>query len=153
MRIVIAFMLYVGLLLAMPACNAQPKGMLNLNSKGIAIQGYDPVAYFTKSAPTKGNPQISAKHDGAIYLFASTTHRDTFLVNPEKYVPAYGGYCAYGVAKGYTVKIDPASWAVENGVLYLNYDKKVQNDWNKERKMYISDANKQWVKMVSSKKQ
>src|SRR5579872_7514687 len=78
---------------------AQTKTLLNLDKTGVAIQGYDPVAFFTDHKPVKGKPEIPAQHDGAVYYFASKEHRDLFKKDPSKYEPVFGGYCAYGVSK------------------------------------------------------
>jgi YHS domain-containing protein len=116
------------------------------SNKAGAIKGYDPVAYFTQSQPVKGNAKITYAWHGATWHFVNEENKATFTKNPEQYAPQYGGYCAYGVAKGYNVKIEPDAWAIENGKLYLNYDQSVQKDWNKDRKGYIEEANKNWVK-------
>lgn len=119
-------------------------GSLNLNSSGVAIQGYDPVAYFDENAPVKGQAQYSAQHDGATYWFSSEANRDKFAASPAKYVPAYGGYCAYGVAQGAKVPIDPEAFKVVDGTLYLNINKNVQKTWEKDIPGYIETADKNW---------
>ena len=111
----------------------QPKG-------GVAIHGYDPVAYFTMGKPTKGVAQYALKWQGATWHFASAKHRDLFKANPEKYAPQFGGYCAYGLALGGVVPTKPDVWAVHNGKLYLNVHKKVQGFWNKDRDGFIRKA-------------
>jgi YHS domain-containing protein len=112
--------------------------------KGIAIKGYDPVAYFTDKRPVPGKPEFSVDWKGAKWLFASAEHRDAFLKGPEKYAPQYGGYCAYGVSQGYAVKIEPDAWTVVDGKLYLNYDKSIQKTWEKDIPGSIAEANKKW---------
>jgi YHS domain-containing protein len=102
---------------------------LNTDKSGVAVSGYDPVAYFSQTTALKGSAQITATHGGATYYFSSTANRDTFLANPDKYAPVYGGYCAYGVAKGHKVSIDPEAFRVVDGKLYLNHDKSVQEKW------------------------
>jgi len=111
---------------------------------GLAIKGYDPVAYFTDRKPVAGKPEFSHDWMGAKWLFASAEHRDAFAKEPEKYAPQYGGYCAYGVAQGYAVKIEPDAWTVVDGKLYLNYDKGVQKTWEKDIPGYIAEADKKW---------
>ena len=89
----------------------------------VAIKGYDPVAYFTKSRAVKGSDEISSDWLGATWLFSSTEHRDLFAASPIQYAPQYGGLCADGVAYGNTTtNIDPESWRVIDGKLYLHYD-------------------------------
>lgn len=112
--------------------------------KGIAIKGYDAVAYFTDRKPVPGKPEFSVDWMGAKWLFASAEHRDAFAQSPEKYAPQYGGYCAYGVSQGYAVKIEPDAWTVVDGKLYLNYDKSVQRTWEQDIPGYIAEANKKW---------
>ena len=94
---------------------------VNQSSDGVAVEGYDPVAYFTDSKPVKGSSQYTYRWQGAIWHFASAQHRDAFAKSPESYAPQYGGYCAYGVSQGHTAPVDPAAWKIINGKLYLNY--------------------------------
>src|SRR5258707_13807899 len=91
--------------LALPAF-AQTKTLLNLDKAGVAIQGYDPVAFFTDNKPVKGKPEFPARHNGALYYFASKEHRELFNGDPAIYEPAFGVYCAYGPSKGKLVEID-----------------------------------------------
>jgi YHS domain-containing protein len=112
--------------------------------KGLAIKGYDPVAYFTDKKPVEGKPEFAYDWMGAKWLFASAEHRDAFAKEPAKYAPQYGGYCAYGVSQGYAVKIEPDVWTVLDGKLYLNYDKGVQTTWEKDIPGYIATADKKW---------
>src|SRR5688572_6266590 len=100
--------------------------------RGGAIRGYDPVGYFTAGRPVKGSPQFSHQWRGATWHFASAENRDRFAAAPEKFAPQYGGYCAYGVAQGYAVSIDPAAWTIVDGKLYLNYSLSVRENWNKD---------------------
>ena len=91
---------------------------------GIAIKGYDPVAYFTKGRAIKGSEKFALTWMGAPWHFANARHRDLFAAEPIKYAPQFGGYCADGVAYGQsTANIDPEAWRIINGKLYLNYDK------------------------------
>lgn len=110
------------------------------STKAGAIRGYDPVAYFTDHRPVKGADSLVFSWKGATWHFSNREHLMLFQKNPEQYAPQYGGYCAYGWAKGYAVKTEADAWAVENGKLYLNYDAKVQRDWDKDRKGYIRQA-------------
>ena len=109
-----------------------------------AIRGYDPVAYFTQARPVKGSPQFTHRWNGATWRFASAENRDRFAAAPHEYAPQYGGYCAYGVASGYAVKIEPEAWSVVDGKLYLNYDRNVQADWKKDVPGYIRKADANW---------
>lgn len=114
------------------------------STKAGAIKGYDPVAYFIQKQPIKGQSSITYEWNGATWHFANIKNMEVFKQNPEQYAPQYGGYCAYGLAKNYKVKIEPDCWSIENGKLYLNYDKSVQKDWDKDRANYIIKADKNW---------
>ena len=117
-------------------------------SWGAAIRGYDPVAYFTEAKPAKGTSQYTHEWKGATWRFASAKNRDAFAAAPEKYAPQYGGYCAYGVAGGYTVSTVPEAWSVVEGKLYLNYSLGVQRDWQKDPAAYIRKADANWPKAL-----
>ena len=111
---------------------------------GKAIRGYDPVAYFTQRKPVKGSAKYTYKWKGATWYFASAANLNRFKANPARWAPQYGGYCAYGVAQGYAVKIEVDQWAIVNGKLYLNYSRSVQSSWKKDIPGYIKEANKRW---------
>ena len=109
-----------------------------------AIKGYDPVAYFLEGKPVKGGGAYTFDYNGATWHFSSEKNLKLFRENPEKYVPQYGGYCAYGVASGYKVKIEPEAWGIIDDKLYLKYDLRTQKAWNKDREAFISKANANW---------
>lgn len=113
-----------------------------------AIRGYDPVAYFTEGKPVKGKAEFTHRWKGATWRFASAANRDRFAAAPEKYAPQYGGYCAYGVASGYAVKIEPDAWRIVDGKLYLNYDRSVQESWSRDIPGYIGKADANWPKVL-----
>lgn len=108
------------------------------------LGGYDPVAYFTDGKPTRGSGYHVAVYDGVTYAFATAEHKKQFLADPTRYVPAYGGYCAYGVAIGKKFWADPAVWEIVDGTLYLNLDKPIQQEWNKDKPGYITKADSNW---------
>ena len=112
--------------------------------KGVAVGGYDPVAYFIEHKPVMGKGDILYSWKGATWRFASEKNRDAFAANPEKYAPQYGGYCAYAVAKGGTAKGDPQAWTIVGGKLYLNLSPAVQKLWEKDITGYIKAADKKW---------
>jgi YHS domain-containing protein len=138
----------LGVVLALPVL-AQSSAALNLNGDGVAIKGYDPVAYFTMNKPVKGSPSFMAKHDGATYWFANTEDQQAFTAQPAKYVPQYGGYCAYGVAKGAKPDIDPTAFSVVDGKLYLNLSPDVQSRWLKDVPGYIKTADENWKSLAT----
>lgn len=122
-----------------------------IGSPGLAIKGYDPVAYFDQGGPRAGMAKHTLQHAGVQWRFSSAANKAKFEQNPERYMPAYGGYCAYGVAQGYLVKIEPDAWAVRNGKLYLNYSTRVQQTWSKSPDAYINKANVRWPKLIKSR--
>lgn len=117
---------------------------VNVDDNTVAIQGYDPVAYFTVNAPTKGDSQYTANHLGATYWFSSADNQKLFKSNPDKYAPQYGGYCAFGVSKEKKYPIEPDAFAVVDGKLYLNLNKKVQSRWVLNTEELINDADGYW---------
>lgn len=145
--------LFVCLLLATLArpAFAETKALLNLDKSGVAIQGYDPVAFFTDGKPVKGSPQFVGKHDGAVYLFATKEHRDMFAKDPAKYEPTFGGYCAYGVSRGKLVEIDVEAFQIVDGKLLLQYSKGVRDDFNKDAKGNLAKARANWPELVEKK--
>ncbi len=117
---------------------------VNKDGKGIALKGYDVVAYFRQSQPVKGSSQFSFKWMEATWLFSSAANRDQFAADPQRYAPHYGGYCAYAVSQGHTASIDPEAWRIVDGKLYLNYSKGVQRLWEKDTTGYIQKADQNW---------
>jgi YHS domain-containing protein len=111
---------------------------------GIAINGYDPVGYFTDGKPVKGSKAFSFDYGGATFYFASAAHRDAFARDPARYTPQFGGYCAYGTAEGHKAPTEPQAFTVVNGKLYLNYNDRVAGKWRKDTQHYIDKANANW---------
>jgi len=128
------------------------KKQFNLDPSGLAIQGYDPVAYFASGKALEGKKDISLQYQGATYQFANTSDRDAFKANPGKYEPQYGGWCAYAMgAKGEKVAIDPETFKIVDGKLYLFYNKFFNNTlktWNKDESHLRANADKNWMKFV-----
>lgn len=109
-----------------------------------AIDGYDPVAYFTRGLPTPGRSEFTHEWQGAQWRFASAEHRDRFAADPARYAPQFGGYCAYAVSENYTAKTDPQAWSLVDGRLYLNFDAEVAKLWNDTREERIRKAEQNW---------
>jgi YHS domain-containing protein len=126
------------------AAAAYAAGENNLDSAGLALKGYDPVAYFTDRKPLKGKAEFTAQHEGATYRFASAANRDAFAAAPQKYAPQYGGYCAFGVASGYKAPIEPDAWTVVDGKLYLNYNQSVRSRWSSDIPGFVRKAETNW---------
>ncbi len=118
---------------------------LNASSTGLALQGYDPVAYFTEGAPTKGSWKITAVHEDATYRFASEEHKATFEANPEAYLPQYGGYCAFGAAMGFKFDGDPTYWKIVDDELFLNISADIQERWVSDIPGFVAQADENWV--------
>ncbi len=123
---------------------ATPAFATDVTNSTPGISGYDPVAYFTEGKPMKGSGYHVAEYQGVTYAFASNDHKDMFKDNPGKYVPAYGGYCAFGVAVGKKFVSDPETWKVVNGTLYLNLDKDIQSKWLQDVPGYITKSEANW---------
>lgn len=123
---------------------AQRPVHVNADETELAIYGYDPVAYFSEGKPVEGRAEYTAVHDGATWRFASTAHRDRFAADPAAYAPQYGGFCAFGVAGDYKVKVDPTAWRIVEGKLYLNYDARVQRRWVADIPGFIAKAGVNW---------
>ncbi|SNZ21224.1 YHS domain-containing (seleno)protein [Cohaesibacter gelatinilyticus] len=115
---------------------------------GTAIDGTDPVSYFTDGRPIAGKSSITHKWNGATWRFKSKANRDLFAANPKKYAPQYGGYCAWAVSQGYTASTDPDAWTIVDGKLYLNYSKSVRSQWEKDIPGNIKSGNKNWPSVL-----
>lgn len=126
------------------------KKHFNLES-GIAIQGYDPVAYFTKNKAVKGKKEFALSTQGITYYFSSAENKELFRSNPAKYEPEYGGWCAYAMgAKGEKVEVDPETFKIINGKLFLFYNQFFNNtlkDWNKDEVNLHKKADANWLKI------
>lgn len=114
---------------------------------GLAVHGFDVVAYFKQGMPVQGDAKFAAVHKDATYRFATQENRDEFKRNPDKYAPAYGGYCAYGVAVGAKFDGDPRFWKIVDGTLYLNLSTDIQQAWNKDIPGNIKKAEANWPKL------
>ena len=114
---------------------------------GMAIDGTDPVAYFTEGAPVAGDPAITHDWMGATWYFAYAANKAAFVVDSEAHVPQFGGYCAWG-AEGYTASATPEAWSIVDGKLYLNYSRRIQRRWEKEIPGNISRDTANWPKIL-----
>lgn len=120
---------------------------------GLAIQGYDPVAYFTQKKAVKGKSSIATTYDGVIYYFSSNDNKELFKKNPSGYEPQYGGWCAYAMgAKGEKVEVDPETFKIINGKLFLFYNAYFNNtlkSWNKDEANLNRKADANWKKIIN----
>lgn len=133
----------------MTVTNAQQSEIYSTN--GVAINGFDAVAYFTELKPVKGDNTISVEWKNAKWFFANSENAALFKATPEKYAPQYGGYCAFGCSRGYKAKTSPDAWTIDNGKLYLNYDTGVRTLWDKDRANYILKADSNWPRVKETK--
>jgi hypothetical protein len=127
---------------------AKPPVFTEFRSK-LAVDGYDPVAYFRTGAPQKGNPAHTVTWNGATWLFVSAENKAAFEATPQAFSPQYGGYCAWAVSEGYTAKGDPNAWRIVDGKLYLNYNATVQKTWEKDVPGHITKGDKNWPKVLA----
>jgi hypothetical protein len=112
---------------------------------GVAIMGYDPVAYFTEGRAMKGSEEFSYEWLGTPWQFASSKHRELFVGDPQKYAPQYGGYCVGEVAfKGDTINIDPEAWSIIDGKLYLGYGKQFMAEFEARPGEILAKAEANW---------
>jgi hypothetical protein len=142
-RLGTAVVLIISVAAGAPALAAGPD--INATITGLALRGYDPVAYFTDGRPVLGDFTITAQHDGATYRFASEDHKERFLKDPAKYLPEYGGFCAFGTAQGVKVDGDPNVWKIVDNKLYLNLAPAVAKRWEQDVSGNIKTADEKWT--------
>ena len=149
LQILSALVLATGLLFTQACSRASAaSSSINKGSDGVALKGYDAVAYFTEGRPVMGTKEFQHEWQGARWQFSSGVNRDLFAADPGKYAPQYGGYCAFGVSEGHKAKVDPSVWKIVDGKLYLNYDAGVGNEWRKDIPGRITKADKNWPKLM-----
>ncbi|WP_350334938.1 YHS domain-containing (seleno)protein [Coralliovum pocilloporae] len=118
---------------------------LSVNSvDGVALSGYDPVAYFRQGRPAKGKTSYTYRYNGVVWAFENKENRSTFAIDPAAYVPQFGGYSAYDVAKGMLKDANPETWSIIDGRLYLNRDDTIASRWDTARAQKISRAQAYW---------
>ena len=144
-------MITVGIFLAMITAAYSQKHestyFNNLDDKGVIIDGYDPVAFFTDKTPVKGDTQFHYSYQDAIYYFASQAHLDVFKADPEKYKPQFGGWCAYAVSLGRVAPVDVNTFSIVNGRLVIQHNQRAVNGWNKDVQGNLALADKYWPKV------
>ena len=119
------------------------------SNRGVAIDGTDPVAYFTQGKPVSGDKAITHDWMGATWRFSTEENRAAFAADPEAYAPQYGGYCAWAVSEGYTASTTPEAWKIVDGKLYLNYSRRVQRWWERDIPARISAGDKNWPSVLN----
>jgi len=141
--VVFAFLVAAGPARIASAGNA---AVAPINTKdGVAIKGFDPVAYFDSLQPTKGSSHYSLELAGVTYRFSTAENLQRFKSNPNEFAPQYGGYCAYAMSLNRIADIDPARWAIVEGKLYLNNGFVAQSLWSLNKRTNIDSADKNWA--------
>lgn len=133
---------------SVPGATTGQKTLVNVDKDGLAIEGYDPVAYFTDKRPVKGDPRFRLVAGAAVYQFASAEHKAMFDASPEKYEPQYGGYCAYAASIDTISPIDPAFWEIVDGRLILQHNQKAWDAWHKDPGLSLVKADANWPGLV-----
>lgn len=151
MKHIVTFL--IGVILFITSASAQNPAKtnnLNIDGKALALQGYDPVSYFTEKRAVKGKPTIVATHENVKYQFATQENKKLFLGSPASYKPQYGGWCAYAMGSyGEKVEVDPETFKLVDGKLYLFYNRFLNNtldSWNKNEVELKTNADKNWIK-------
>jgi hypothetical protein len=121
----------------------RPVEELNLR-QGVALKGYDPVAYYADGAPAAGDPAITYQWQGATWQFSTAEHREAFKADPARYAPQFGGYCAFAVSRGTTADADPDQWAIVDGKLYVNNNAFAKKLWDQDRPGNIVAGDANW---------
>lgn len=136
-------MITAGLVLALAIGSFAQKAPV-FNKNGVAIGGYDVVAFYDESKPVMGDKNLSYQWQDVNWYFTSLQHLDSFKLSPEKYAPQFGGYCAYGTAEGHKAPIEIDTWTIVNGKLFFNYNKAVQKLWLEDQQGLIKKADEKW---------
>ncbi len=129
------------------AASTSAADTLQYATKNGAIDGFDPVSYFSESRPERGSLDITAEWNGAVWHFTTVEHRDTFLQEPIRYAPQYGGFCALGMAHGGDVPTNPEAWTIWEGKLYRNMIQEVSITWRYNPDKLIERADEKWEAM------
>ncbi|MCK0151887.1 YHS domain protein [Marivita sp. S6314] len=129
------------LLLARPAFAAEPE---IYQEAGIAIDGSDPVGYFTQNGPVAGSPDRSVQYKGATWRFADQSSADAFQANPTAFAPAFGGYCAFAASRGYLAPTTPEAWTIYEDKLYLNANLRARELWLEDIPGNIAKGEANW---------
>lgn len=133
-----------------PTRSGPPPVTANVDNRGVAVHGYDVVAYFdaaTPAVPVKGRAQFAAAYAEGTYLFSSSANLTRFQHSPETYLPQYGGHCAYGMSLGTVDDIDPLAFTVLEGKLYLTLNQSVQQLWAADAARYVKKADGVWFRL------
>jgi YHS domain-containing protein len=128
--------------------STKPQVFAEFRSK-LALDGYDPVAYFKSGKAMKGSASHVSTWNGATWHFSSADNKTAFEANPPSFAPQFGGYCAWAVSEGYTAKGDPNNWRIVDGKLFVNYNASVQRTWEKDVPGHIAKGQTNWPTVLS----
>ncbi len=132
-------------LLGFASARAEPAVRHVNHAGGLALRGYDPMAWHLDRRPRRGEARFALTWEGVAWRFASAAHRDRFAADPAAFTPHFGGFCAFGVAQGYKVDIDPEAWQIVAGRLYLNYSREVHRRWARDIPGHLAAAEAHWA--------
>ena len=121
---------------------------VNADRQGLALKGYDVVAYFVDGRAVPGDAGFEHAVDGVRYRFASAANRDQFARDPQRFLPQYGGFCAWAVSRGYTADTDPLAWRIVDGRLFLNYSRSVQRQWEGDIPGNVAKGDANWPGLI-----
>ncbi|MEQ8348384.1 MAG: YHS domain-containing (seleno)protein [Sneathiellaceae bacterium] len=131
-------------LILVSATSAMARPDVNVDDNGVAIRGYDLVAYFIEGSPVEGSRSHEVVHDGVRYRFASAANAGAFKADPARYLPAYGGFCAYGVAMGKKFDTDPHVWKIVDDRLFFEHDPGTRVVWQRDIPRNVAIADRIW---------
>ena len=149
MRRAIFFIISTALLALVVSTPIIAKDLVYTNGQQLALDGHDPVAFFTDSKPVPGQSSITATHHGATYRFASEANRTTFTADPDRYAPQFGGYCAFGVSLGSLFPTKVETWQIIDGRLVLNKDLSIKKRFDKNKNKNLAKADKEWPALLA----
>jgi len=124
------------------------KRLANTDKQGLGLKGHDPVGFFTDGRPVLGRAQYESTHNGVRYRFATAENKQLFDADPAKYEPQFGGFCAYGMSRGYAVDIELDAFQIVNGRLLMQYNKDVRDKFNENPQENLKKADANWPKVV-----
>jgi len=146
------FITFIGIAVALAACSRTESELgFNTDTSGVALRGFDAVAYFAVDNAVKGDGKYQYVWNGVKWLFSSEENMKKFQANPEEYAPQFGGYCSYAVSEGYTADGDPEAWKIVDGKLYLNYNKQVKAKWEQNQSERINKGSSNWQEFKKKK--
>ena len=139
----------LAVLAPVPTAAAAPAPPVSADDSGLAIRGYDPVAFFTEGKPVRGKAEYSLEHQGAVWRFSSAESLAAFKAAPDRYAPQFGGYCAWAVSQHYLAPGDPNYWKIVDGKLYLNANARAKELWEADQADAITRGHANWPAVLT----